>query len=313
MKRLLPLLVLLIACQKEPADTAGQPMKEGTPPMPMTTGTTATTAAAAAPQKLTGFQTPESVLWDPDQDVYFVSNINGQPTAADDNGFISRVNPETLQIDLKWIDAAKPDILLNAPKGLGILGDDIYVADLTVVRKFNRKTGKPDGEIKIPGSTFLNDIASDGQSVYVTDSGMKAGANGFEGTGTDAVWKITNDKPEKIASGTELNRPNGVDIAEGKIWVVSFASNELYQIADGKKTSVAKIPKGSLDGLVHLADGSFLVSSWESKTVYRGKGNAFKPIVENVDSPADIGYDVKRHRLLVPHFMENVVTIHDVQ
>jgi hypothetical protein len=94
---------------------------------------------------------------------------------------------------------------------------------------------------------------------------------------------------------------------------VSFGSNELYQIANGKKTSVAKIPKGSLDGLVHLADGSFLVSSWESKTVYRGKGSQFKPIVENVDSPADIGYDTKRHRLLVPHFMENVVTIHDVE
>jgi len=312
MKRLLPLLILVVACQKEPASTEGQPMKEGTPPAPMTTSTTATTSTAG-PQKLTGFQTPESVLYDADQDVYFVSNINGQPLAADDNGFISRINPDTLQVDLKWIDAAKPDILLNAPKGLGILGDDIYVADLTVVRKFNRKTGKPDGEVKIPGSTFLNDIASDGKSIYVTDSGMKAGANGFEGTGTDAVWKITNDKAEKIASGTDLNRPNGVDIADGKVWVVSFASNELYQLAGGKKSSVAKLPKGSLDGLVHLADGSFLVSSWESKSVYRGKGTEFTAVVENVDSPADIGYDTKRHRLLVPHFMENVVSIHDIQ
>lgn len=287
-------------------------MKEGAPPMPMTTSPTAT-ATATAPQRLTGFQTPESVLYDADQDVYFVSNINGEPTAADDNGFISRINPDTLQIDLKWIDAAKPDILLNAPKGLGILGEDLYVADLTVVRKFNRKTGKPDGEIKIPGSTFLNDIASDGKSVYVTDSGMKAGAKGFEPTGTDAVWKITNGKPEKIASGSDLNRPNGVEIADGKVWVVSFGANELYQVDKGKKTNVAKLPKGSLDGLVHMSDGSFLVSSWEGKAVYRGKESAFQTIVDNVDSPADIGYDAKRHRLLIPHFMENVVTIHDVQ
>jgi sugar lactone lactonase YvrE len=309
MKRIIFVAMVFAACQKEPANTAGQPMKEGAPPPPMTS--TATTTAA--PQSLTGFQTPESVLYDADQDVYFVSNINGQPTAADDNGFISRINPDSMQVDLKWIDAAKPDILLNAPKGLGILGDDLYVADLTVVRKFNRKTGKPDGEIKIPGSTFLNDVASDGKSVYVTDSGMKAGANGFDGTGTDALWRITNDKPEKIASGTDLNRPNGVDIADGKIWVVSFGSNELYQIANGKKTSVAKLPKGSLDGLVHLSDGSFLVSSWDGKAVYRGKGNEFHAIVENVTSPADICYDAKRHRLLIPHFMENVVTVHDVQ
>ncbi len=312
MKRIIFVALVLVACQKESTPPPGAPMKEGTPPPPMTTSSASTTTAAA-PQKLTGFQTPESVLYDADQDVYFVSNINGQPLAADDNGFISRINADTMQIDLKWIDAAKPDILLNAPKGLGILGDNLYVADLTVVRKFDRKTGKPKGEIKIPGSTFLNDIASDGKAIYVTDSGMKAGANGFEGTGTDAVWKIVNDKAEKIAAGTDLNRPNGVDIADGKIWVVSFGSNELYQIVSGKKTSVAKLPKGSLDGLVHLSDGSFLVSSWDGKAVYRGKGNSFQAIVENVDSPADICYDAKRHRLLVPHFMENVVTIHDVQ
>ena len=36
-------------------------------------------------------QTPESVLWDAAQDVYFVSNINGNPNVNDNNGFISRL------------------------------------------------------------------------------------------------------------------------------------------------------------------------------------------------------------------------------
>ena len=304
-------LVFFAACQKESTPPPGPEMKEGTPPMPMTTDGT---AATSQPKTISGFQTPESVLYDPDQDVYLVSNINGQPLAADDNGFISRVNPETLQVDLKWIDAAKPDIILNAPKGMAILGDDLYVADLSVVRKFDRKTGQPKGEVAIPGSTFLNDVASDGKAIYVTDTGMKAGAGGnFEPTGTDAVWKIVADKPQKIASGSDLDRPNGVEIVDGKVWVVSFGANELYQVDKGKKTNVSKLPKGSLDGLVHLSDGSFLVSSWDGKAVYRGKNNSFQTVVENVDSPADIGYDTKRHRLLIPHFMENVVSIHEVQ
>jgi hypothetical protein len=307
MKRALLLIALIVSgCQKESSEPV-PPMKEGTPPMPMTTGAQSNT--------LSGFATPESVLYDPDQDVYFVSNINGQPLAADDNGYISRINAETLQIDAKWIDAAKPDIILNAPKGMAILGDDLYVADLSVVRKFDRKTGKPKGEVAIPGSTFLNDVASDGKVVYVSDTGMKAGNNGFEPTGTDAIWKIAGDKPEKIASGSNLNRPNGVDVVDGKVWVVTFGSNELYQIDKGKKATVTtKLPKGSLDGLVHLSDGSFLVSSWDAKAVYRGKpGGTFDTVVSNVDSPADIGYDTKRHRLLVPHFVENVVSMHDVQ
>ena len=294
-------IAFAVACQQK---ENGPPA----PPMPLTQK-----ASAPALQTLSGFQTPESVLYDKDDDIYLVSNINGNPTEADDNGFISRVNPDTKQIDLKWIDAAKPDILLNAPKGMAILNGVLYVADLTVVRKFDMKSGATKGEVAIPGSTFLNDVATDGTSIYVTDSGMKAGANGLEGTGTDAVWKITNDKPVKIASGTDLDRPNGIEIAEGKIFVVSSASNELYQIENGRKTNVQKLPKGSLDGLMHMSDGTFLVSSWDGKAVYRGINGDFKAVVENAESPADIGYDTKRHRLLIPHLTQNVVTIHELE
>jgi DNA-binding beta-propeller fold protein YncE len=311
MQRALLLIALIVfGCQKENSESA-PPMKEGNPPMPMTTAAPATGSQS---NTLSGFATPESVLYDPDQDVYFVSNINGQPLAADDNGFISRINAETRQIDLKWIDAAKPDIILNAPKGMAILGDVLYVADLSVVRKFDRKTGQPKGEVAIPGSTFLNDLATDGKAVYVSDTGMKAGANGFEPSGTDAIWGILDDKPQKIASSPgALKHPNGLEVVDGKIWAVSFGGNELYRIENGKKVYVNTLPKGSLDGLVHLADGSFLVSSWEGKAVYRGKDNVFRAVIENIDSPADIGYDTRRHLLLVPHFMENVVSIHDVQ
>ncbi len=307
-RRILLLALAFITCQKE--STEPPPMKEGTPPMPMTTA-----PAPSQPATLSGFQTPESVLYDPDQDLYFVSNINGQPVAADDNGYISRVNAESLQIEAKWIDGSKADVTLNAPKGMAIAGDDLVVADLTVVRKFDRRTGEPKGEIAIPGSTFVNDLASDGAAVYVSDSGLKAGAGGnFEPTSTDAIWKIVNDKPQKIASSPgALKRPNGVEVVDGKVWVVSFGGNELYRIENGKKVVVNTLPKGTLDGLVHLTDGSFVVSSWEGKAIYRGKDNSFQTAIDNIDSPADIGYDTKRHRLLVPHFMENVVSIHALQ
>ena len=97
----------------------------------------------------------------------------------------------------------------------------------------------------------------------------------------------------------------------GKVWVVTFGANELYQLDKGKKTNVVTLPKGSLDGLVHLDDGAFLVSSWDGKAVYRGpQSGPFTPVLENINAPADIGYDTKRKRLLVPHFMDSIVTIH---
>ncbi|HUJ13208.1 MAG TPA: hypothetical protein VL284_05385, partial [Thermoanaerobaculia bacterium] len=91
------------------------------------------------------------------------------------------------------------------------------------------------------------------------------------------------------------------------------ASNELYQIDNGRKTNVQKLPKGNLDGLMHMSDGTFLVSSWDGKAVYRGINGDFKAVVENAESPADIGYDTKRHRLLIPHLTQNVVTIHELE
>ena len=301
--RTLFLVLLAVACQKTETTNPAPP-----PPRPKPAGATA--------QQITqGLQTPESVLYDAQQDVYFVSNINGEPLAEDNNGFISRVTAETLQIEPKWIDSSKKGVTLNGPKGMAILGEDLYVADINVVRRFDRISGVPKGGIAIPGSTFLNDLTTDGTSVYVSDSGLKAGAGGnLEPTGSDAIWKITGNTPEKVAGGEDLKRPNGLDIVGGKVWAVSFGSNKLYEIDNGTRSHIVSLPKGSLDGLVHLEDGTFLVSSWDGKAVYRGAMNGpFQPVVENVNAPADIGYDSKRHLLLIPHFMDNVVSLHPLQ
>ena len=263
--------------------------------------------AATAPVEINqGLQTPESVLWDPQQDVYFVSNVNGDPLAEDGNGFISRVNPDTLKIELKWVDGSKQGSHLDAPKGMAIVGDELWVADINQVKKFDRRSGAPKGNVASPGAAFLNDLASDGTTAYVSDTGM--------GKGTDAVWQIRGNEPVKIASGTDLKEPNGLDIVNGRVWVVTYSGNELYDIESGKKANVARLPSGTLDGLVHLPDGTFLVASWDSSSVYRGPAaGPFNAVITGVKSPADIGYDSKRRRVLVPHFMENRVTIHPLQ
>lgn len=311
-KRSLVLIAALVvaACAKETTQTSST-----TDTAAATTTTAASsTTSASQPKEISGLQTPESVYYDADQDVYFISNINGDPTAADNNGYIAKVNPDTLAVT-KFVEAGKNGVTLNAPKGLTILHDTLYAADLDTVRMFDDKTGAAKGEVRIPGATFLNDLTNDGKVVYVSDSGMKAGRGGnFDPTGTDAVWQISGTKATKVASGKDLDRPNGLEVVDGKVWVVSFASNELYDLEKGKKANVAKLPKGSLDGLVHMSDGTFLVTSWESNSIFRGpQAGPFNEIITNVKSPADIGYDSKRHVLLVPHFMENKVSIHDLE
>ena len=80
-----------------------------------------------------GLSTPESVEYYAAEDMYLVTNINGDPFAKDDNGFISKISPGGEVIELKWINGESTNVTLNAPKGAAISGDRLYVADLDEV------------------------------------------------------------------------------------------------------------------------------------------------------------------------------------
>jgi sugar lactone lactonase YvrE len=291
------------------------PVAAGPAPVATTVAAPAAPAAPAleAPLVLSdGFQTPESVLYDPEQDVYFVSNIEGNPAEVDGKAFISKVTPDG-KVDLKWIDGSKKGTTLNAPKGLGIVKGTLYVSDINFVRLFDVKTGAPKGKIAAPGATFLNDIAvaPDG-TIYVSDSGIKPGKDGFEPTGTDAIYKIgKKGTAEKLVADKQLAGPNGLLADDKGVWAVTFGSNELYHVGtDGKKEPSVKLPAGKLDGIVKTNDGSLLVTSWELSAILKGTpGGTFEPLVKDVKGPADIGYDSKRNVLLIPSFLGNSVLL----
>ena len=303
------LSVTLIGC---PADRVADSTLRGAAvdvPVPMRQ------AAPPVLSIITRLRGPESVLHDAAQDVYFISNLHGGLQTVDNNGFITRVDAKTLDVQLKWIEGGRNGVTLDAPKGMAIVGETLWVSDIKGVRKFDRRTGAPRGAVALPGATLINDLVTDGTSVYVSDTGLRVGPGGtFYETGTDAIWKITADRPEKIAAGAHLLHPNGLEFVDGKVWAVSFGPNELYEVDGGKAETLARLPDGQLDGVVRLDDGSVLISSWGGEGVYRGKpGQRFEPILTGMDAPADLGYDAKRHRLLVPNSGANQVTIHAVQ
>jgi sugar lactone lactonase YvrE len=197
-----------------PAATASAAPAPADPPKP---------AAPTAAVKYTGFATPESVLYDADGDRYLVTNVNGKPTDKDNNGFVSALSPDGKVTSLKWIEGGTKGVKLDAPKGTVIVKGVLYVADITVVRMFDAKSGAPKGDIPIAGATFLNDMAAapDGK-VYVSDSGLKMGASGLEPNGTDAVYVIDKGKPKALAKSTELGGPNGLLVSDKGVVVVTF-------------------------------------------------------------------------------------------
>ncbi|MBC7171671.1 MAG: hypothetical protein H5U40_04560 [Polyangiaceae bacterium] len=267
--------------------------------------------APAPAQRYTGFSTPESVLYDSRADVYLVSNIDGTPFAKDDRAFISRLSPSGEVEALRWIDSATEGVTLNAPKGMAFAGDHLYVADIDTVRVFNREDGTPVGEIAIEGASFLNDVAADASGrVFVTDSGLlQTPEGGFGESGTDALYRVAlGEAPVEIVRGPELKRPNGILATDEGLFVATFGANEILKITeDGAIVSRITTPSGSLDGLVRLPSGEFLVSSWDASAVLRGGEGSFVNAVEGVVSPADIGFDDRRGLVLVPLFSADEV------
>jgi len=272
-----------------------------------------TSSAPVRTASVAGFQTPESVKWDSVQDVYFVSNINGAPNAKDGNGYISRVSPAGAITDTAFIKG------LNAPKGLALVHDTLWVADIDQVRAFESRTGAPVATIPVPGAIFLNDIAAapDG-SLYVTDTAIRFAANGqVEHPGTDQIFRIGPDHKTSVAIKSDsLGRPNGItwDAANQRFIVVPFGANTLVAWKPGEST-VTKLETGAgqFDGVEITRDGAMWVTSWSDSSVYRYSGGQGSKLIEGVPSPADIGYDARRNRILVPIFTGNRVEIWQLQ
>jgi len=318
-------LLLLVApgCEKAGhTGTGSEPATEGK------TGTESQQRAAkrsgaaqpgAAPEKprpvylaKVGFAKPESALHDPRADVYLVSNINGRLLDDDDNGFISRVDPRGELIQRKWIDGEKPGVKLNAPKGMAISGDSLYVADIDTVRIFDRQNGKPLRSVKVRSATFLNDVAvgPDG-TVYVSDTGFKQWQVGFMPSGTDAVYRIEGKKAVPVIKSSRLGLPTGLHADERGVWVATRSGELFLASPAGNKEMAQKLPRATLAGIVKTNDGDLLISSWDGKCIYRRKKDgAFEEIVDRVTSPAGIGYDAKRNRLLIPLLTRNILAIH---
>ena len=103
---------------------------------------TATGADSAARKLgvLAQMKTPESVHYDADLDAWFVSNINGNPSQHDGNGYIVRVPAESTTTVTMFAEGGKNGVRLDAPKGIATTADQLWVADIDAIRVFDKRT-----------------------------------------------------------------------------------------------------------------------------------------------------------------------------
>ena len=295
------LITVLASCGGEKKETAQAARPDSAAP---------SETAAAKPTRVGevgDLKHPESARYDPDLDVWFVSNVNGEPIKKDNNGFISRIASTGKMDSLKFIEAGRKGVTLNGPKGLAIVGDTLWVADIDAVRAFNKRTGAPVASISLAGKVkFLNDAAAGPDGVYFTDSGL---GGDLKYVGPDQVIRIgPGRKPSFVLKSDSIGGANGITWvpSQNKFLINSFGNKSIFSWAPGDKaaTPIATGPGGA-DGMEVLPDGRILMTSWADSSLLVVENGKAVPIATGIPSPADIGLDPKRNRVAVPMMMED--------
>lgn len=254
---------------------------------------------------------PESVYYSAEEDVIFVSNVVGDELTKDGQGWISKISPEGQLIDAKWVEG------LNAPHGMRAHQGQLWVADIDELVAIDLQTAQIISKIKIPGATFLNDvaIAEDGR-VFVSD------------TLNSKIYMVHNGQVSSFAGQLDLESPNGLLVQNNQLIVAAWGPMQdpatfstkrpghLYAIdlAAPNKDLIVRNPLGNLDGVESTVMGNLLVSDYNAGEVFqvdRNTGKSHK-VLSGLEASADIGYIPERNLLLVPNLTQSTITAYQL-
>jgi len=229
------------------------------------------------------------------------------------------VRADSTSVVTMLVEGGKKGARLNAPKGLALRGDTLYVADIDMLRMFHRRTGEYLGAVSLreQNATFLNDVAAAPDGIYITDTGILFDAKGgMTHPGVNRVFKVVGTTVTAVASGDSLMNPNGIawDATGNRFVLAPFGGPNLQTWAPGQAAPATLVAgPGGYDGVEVLSNGNILVSSWTDSTVYVIHGGShMMPLVKNVAAPADIGVDTKRNVLAIPRFNDGKVEFYRI-
>lgn len=281
----------------------------------------AVSVSGAHALQIKNLKNPQSFLATPSGQTYFISNINGEPDAKDDNGFITKLDKDGKLIELEFIRGGRGQTVLHAPKGMAIVGNVLYVVDIDTLRGFDIDSGRPVVALSITGdpvgmaTTGLADVAYDGHgTLYVSD------------TDTNSIYRIdiASQSPavSLLARDDRLAGPRGLAVhpRTGHLIAVSWNEGRILDIApDGVievlvSNSFFSWRFRNLDGVDFDTWGSMYVSDFTAGKVWRvTPDETFNVIAEYLPTPADISVDKTNHLILVPYIYGNAAEINGLE
>ena len=238
---------------------------------------------------------PESVLPDTKNGILYISLINGSPWEADGRGGVGRLSMDGKKYDSLWITG------LSAPKGMGIYGNRLYVADISDVVIIDIKNGKIEKKLAIDSARGLNDITiTDKGVVYVSDSR------------TSKVWRIENDQASLYLDS--MRGVNGLK-AIGDDLIIASGKSFIKANSQRSITKLAELEQGG-DGIEPVGNGDFIVTSWGGYIYYVHANGKIETLLDtHVEkrNTADIGYDPVKRIVYVPTFFAKSIAAYQLK
>jgi len=246
----------------------------------------------------TVMKVPESVCYDSGNDVLYVANIQGKPTAKDGEGFISRLSTGGEVLDLEWVTG------IDAPKGMGVHEGMLYVTNIDEIVEINIANGKIANRYPCPGAQFANDIAiNDAGVVFASD--MAA----------NKIYRLENGEVETWLESDMLKSPNGLYTTSGHL-MIGIDGSVLKVGFEGGTPETHISNTGGIDGLEWVNEDYYIKSDWAGHVHLLHPDKEKQLILDTTDeeiNAADIDFVPETGMLYVPTFHDNRVMAYELK
>lgn len=246
-------------------------------------------------ETLSDLRIPESVL--KKGEYIYVSNINGEPTQKNGAGYISKLSQDGEIIDQEWISG------INAPKGMGVFGNKLYVTDIDQLVVINVDEAKILDRYNAENAVFLNDIAVDSKGrIFISDMQQ------------NEIYIFENGELKSWLKGDPLISVNGLYVDRN--FLMAGVENKVLKInIESKNITTYLENTGPIDGLEAYGDGRFIFSDWIGH-IYIASPGKEKILLINASkdgiNAADIWFVQETKILYVPTFLDNRVVAYQV-
>lgn len=243
---------------------------------------------------------PESVAYDPDHGALYVTNIVGNPSEKDGEGYLTKVSIEGEVLAEEWVSG------LHAPKGIAVHDGRVYVADIDELVAIDGADGQIIERYPASEAEFLNDVAIDGEGrVYVSDSN------------TSTIYRLSGGEFSIWMQGPEIAAPNGLYAEEDYLIAAAcaFAGEDkgsrrhFEYISYGDQTiriPPGNSPMGNIDGIKPDGAGGYFITEWGPGTLsHYSPDSGVRQLRELGQGAADLEYLIDDRMMFVPIMMSH--------